>query len=358
MALHNKYDKETLRKRLLEEPFERKTLSFYRYTIIENPDELRNELYQEWSELGVLGRIYLAHEGINAQLSVPEHHFENFRTRLYARKNFTDVPFKFAVEENKESFLKLIVRVRPKIVADGLDDGTFDVTNVGTHLDAESFNKALELPGTIVVDIRNHYESEVGHFEGAILPQADTFKEELPMVLDGLKGKEDKKILLYCTGGIRCEKASAYLKHHGFEDVNQLHGGIIDYVRQIKEKGLPSKFIGKNFVFDQRMGERITPDVIANCHQCGNPCDNHINCANDDCHLLFIQCDDCSKKFNACCSEKCKNIIALPIDEQKKLRKGKRKLHAHAVHKSRLRPKLNEILEAEKNQLAHERQND
>ena len=344
MGLHNKYDKKTLLEKLEKEGFRRITLSFYRYVILENLDILRDELYAEWEELGVLGRIYIAREGINAQLSVPEHNFEKFRNVIDSRPQLHNVPFKIAVEDDGKSFLKLIVRVKEKIVADGLNDHAFDVTNVGTHLTAKEFNEALEKPDTIVVDMRNHYESEVGRFEGAICPDADTFKEELPIVLDKLKGKEDKKILLYCTGGIRCEKASAFFKHHGFSDVNQLYGGIIDYVRQIKTEGLPSRFIGKNFVFDQRLGERITQDVIAVCHQCDAPCDNHTNCANDDCHLLFIQCDNCKSKYENCCTPKCQEIIHLPEEEQKKIRRGSRKLHSHAVYKSRLRPDLKEIL--------------
>jgi UPF0176 protein len=259
---------------------------------------------------------------------------------------FAKVPFKIAVEDDGKSFYKLIVRTRVKIVADGLNDDIFDVTNVGKHLSAREFNEAMEHEGTIVVDMRNHYESEVGRFENAICPQADTFKEELPIVVELLKDKKDQKILLYCTGGIRCEKASAYFKHEGFKDVNQLHGGIIEYARQIKAEGLKSKFIGKNFVFDERMGERITDDVISTCHQCGAPCDNHVNCTNDDCHLLFIQCEKCAEKMKGCCTPQCMDIVSLPIDEQVKLRKGKRKLHAHAVYKSRLRPNLKEILKA------------
>ena len=342
--LRNKYDKQTLKKRLENEPFTRRTLSFYRYVILDEPALLRDELFIEWSSMGVLGRVYLAKEGINAQISVPEPEFENFKTALFNRVAFKDMPFKFAVEDDGKSFLKLIVRVKHKIVADGLDDQSFDVTNVGKHLSAKEFNDALSLPGTIVVDMRNHYESEVGRFEGAICPDADTFKEELPIVLDELKDKKDQKVLLYCTGGVRCEKASAYFKHHGFSDVNQLHGGIIDYVRQLKAENLPSKFIGKNFVFDQRLGERITPDIISTCHQCDQPCDNHTNCANDDCHLLFIQCDSCKEKYQNCCTPTCQDIIQLPIEDQKKLRRGKEKGHAHSVYKSRLRPNLKEIL--------------
>ncbi len=343
MVRHNKLSKADLRKRLNAETFRRVTFSFYRYVRIADPAALRDNLYEAWDSIGALGRIYLAHEGINAQMNVPEHHFEKFGEQLYANKLFKNVPIKIAVEDNGKSFLKLIVRVRKKIVADGLPEGTFDVTNVGKHLTAKEFNGDLEKPGTIVVDMRNHYESEVGKFEGAICPDADTFRQELEIVSDQLKGKEDKKILMYCTGGIRCEKASAWMRHKGFSDVNQLYGGIIEYARQVRQNKLRSKFIGKNFVFDERMGERITEDIIAKCHQCGMPCDDHTNCANDDCHLLFIQCDECKTKMIGCCTEKCKEISLLPIEEQRKLRKGKDKKNAHSVYKSRLRPKLKGI---------------
>ncbi len=340
MQLHNKVNKEVLKERLKQEPFKRRTLSFYRYVIIADTQAMRDRLYLMWNELGVFGRVYIAREGINAQISVPEHNWDAFVDQLYAFEEFKQVPFKIAVEDDGKSFYKLIVRIRERIVADGLPDDAYDVTNVGTHLDAESWNQAMETPGTVVVDMRNHYESEVGHFEGALLPDADTFKQELEMVTDLLKGKESEKVLLYCTGGIRCEKASAYLRHQGFQDVNQLHGGIIAYAQQIKEKGLPSKFHGKNFVFDERLGERITDEIISNCHQCGNPCDTHTNCANPDCHLLFIQCADCAEKYQGCCTPACQSIIQLPLEEQIALRKGKTKENAHAVYKSRLRPKL------------------
>jgi UPF0176 protein len=342
--LRNIYDKATLRKRLEAEPFERHTISFYRYVIIDDPESMRNELYAEWGALGAFGRIYIAREGINAQMSVPVPQFDAFVNALYKRKEFNGVPFKHAVDGDGKGFLKLTIKVRNKIVADGLDDNSFDVTNVGNHLNAREWNEAMEVPGTVIVDMRNQYESEVGHFTGAILPDADTFKEELPMVLEQLKGKEDQKVLLYCTGGVRCEKASAFLKHHGFNDVNQLHGGIIDYVRQIKTEGLPSRFIGKNFVFDDRLGERITDDVIASCHQCGNPCDDHTNCANDACHLLFIQCGTCREKFEGCCTPQCQEVLHLPENEQRQLRKEIGKKDSLSVYKSRLRPNLRELL--------------
>jgi UPF0176 protein len=343
-VLHNKYSKEELKKRLNEETFTRITLSFYRYVCIEEVEVFRYEFYKKLNELKVLGRIYVANEGINAQISVPDFNYEAFQNLLDSDERFRNMRLNIAVEDNGKSFYKLIVRVKYKIVADGLDDMTFDPGDVGKHLNAKEFNDALENPDTVVVDMRNHYESEIGHFEKAILPDADTFKQELPMVLDILKDKKDKKVLLYCTGGVRCEKASAYLKHWGFKDVNQLYGGIIHYIREVKQEGLQSKFRGKNFVFDERLGERIGDEVISRCHQCGNPCDNHTNCANDDCHLLFIQCADCAEKMQGCCTIECQTIVNLPIEEQRKLRKGKIKEHAHSVYKSRLRPNLMKVL--------------
>ncbi len=344
MPAHNIYNKEQLKNKLAEESFKRVTLSFYRYVRIENVEEFRSLLFNAFTALQVLGRIYVANEGINAQLSVPEHNFDAFKKFINANEFLKNVPFKIAVEDDGKSFYKLIVRIKTKIVADGLRDDSFDVSNVGTHLDAVTFNEALQNPNTVVIDMRNHYESEVGKFENALCPDADTFRDALPKAVDLVKGKEDHKILLYCTGGIRCEKASAYFRHHGFNDVNQLYGGIIEYAKEIKQKGLPSLFIGKNFVFDERMGERITEDVISRCHQCDKPSDRHVNCANDDCHLLFIQCEECSAKHNGCCTPHCEEIAALPVDDQRKLRKGKTKENAHSVYKSRLRPNLREIL--------------
>jgi UPF0176 protein len=344
MLLQNRVNKKELKKRIQEETIKRITVSFYRYVIIDQPQEFRDQLFAQWSKLNVLGRIYVAHEGINAQLCVPEENWEIFNYNINKEPLLAGIPFKIAIEDDGKSFYKLTIKVRPKIVADGLDENAFDVTNVGNHLTAREFNDAMENEETIVVDMRNHYESEVGKFVGALCPDADTFREELPLVIEELKDKKDKKIIMYCTGGIRCEKASAYLKHHGFKDVNQLHGGIIDYVRQIKAEGLTSKFIGKNFVFDERVGERVTDDVIAQCHQCGAACDTHVNCANDDCHLLFIQCEVCAEQMKGCCTPECIHIASLPVEEQRALRKGRKKEDCLSVYKSRLRPNLKEVL--------------
>jgi UPF0176 protein len=306
--LYNLVDSKVLKLKLMNEPFTRKTISFYRYFILESPIEFRNQLYKEWSEFNCYGRIYIASEGINAQMSVPEHHMEAFLNNLSKHKIFDQIPIKYAIEVNGKSFYKLAIKVKSKLVADGLSDDSFDVTNVGRHLEAEEFHSLVESGKHVVVDMRNHYESEIGHFKGALCPEADTFREEIVLVKDMLVDQKDKKILLYCTGGIRCEKASAYLKHHGFKDVNQLHGGILEYARKIKQLELEPNFIGKNFVFDERLGESVNGQIISHCHQCGNSCDIHVNCANELCHLLFIQCPECAEKFEKCCSSECCTI--------------------------------------------------
>ena len=302
---------------------DRLTISFYKYAKIGNPEILRNHLFLFWNDIDVLGRIYVAHEGINAQLSVPAEHFEQFKSHLDTISFLKNVRLNIAIEHDMYSFLKLKVKVRKKIVADGLNDTTFDVTNIGTHVDAKKFNELIEDKDTVLVDMRNHYESEIGHFKNAVTPDVDTFRASLDIIENQLQHyKDSKKLVMYCTGGIRCEKASAYYKHKGFKNVYQLEGGIINYARQVNALGLENKFLGKNFVFDDRRAETISDDIIAQCHQCGAPADIHVNCANEACHLLFIQCESCKKEMEHCCSTQCMEIIRLPYEEQKALRKG------------------------------------
>jgi UPF0176 protein len=302
---------------------DRLTLSFYKYAQIENPKLFRDYLFIHWNKLNVLGRIYVATEGINAQLSVPATSFEEFKSIIDDILFLKNIRLNIAVGQDNKSFLKLKIKVRDKIVADGLQDSKFDVTQCGVHVDAQSFNSLISKQETLLVDMRNHYESEIGHFEGAITPDVDTFRDSLPLIEKDLQSyKKDKNIVMYCTGGIRCEKASAYLKYKGFKNVYQLEGGIIEYTRQVKAQGLENKFRGKNFVFDQRRAEQISDEVVAICHQCGTPCDTHVNCANEACHLLFIQCPNCARVHNSCCSSLCSDIILLPEKQQKRLRKG------------------------------------
>jgi UPF0176 protein len=342
-VLHNRVSQKELKELLYQEKESRTTISFYHYFPITDPAVFRDELYLSLNALKVFGRIYVATEGINAQISVPASNFNKLREVLYAIKPLDGIRLNIAVDDDGKSFWVLKIKVREKIVADGITDPAFSMENKGKYIAAEEFNALTADPDTIVVDMRNHYEYEVGHFENAIEIPSDTFRDQLPMAVDMLQGAKDKNIIMYCTGGIRCEKASAYMLHQGFEKVYHLEGGIINYVNQAKEKGLPLKFKGKNFVFDNRLGERITEEIIAKCHQCGSNADTHVNCANDGCHLLFIQCENCKREWDGCCSAECKEVFHLPIEHQKESRKGIDKGRAvFNKSKSRLRPRLGE----------------
>ena len=338
--LYNQKNKEQLLKDLGQENFQRTTCSFYKYIKLENLNNLRDELFLEWSKLKILGRIYISQEGINAQLSIPNNNITSFRKFLENKVLFKNIPLKFAVQEGL-SFLKLVIKIKDEIVAYKIPDNEYNMNKVGNHLDYKEYNKAID-KGATIVDIRNYYEGEIGKFEGAIIPDVDNSRHLLPEVKRLLKNNKNEKILLYCTGGIRCEKASAYLIHHGFKDVNQLKGGIIQYANDVHDNNEKSKFIGKNFVFDHRLGEKVTDDIISNCHQCDNPADSHTNCLNQACHILFIQCSKCEKKYKGCCSKECSDFIKLPKEIQKDLfKKGEVKFTAQKSDK--IKPKLNEM---------------
>ncbi|MGJ7031579.1 rhodanese-related sulfurtransferase [Niabella hirudinis] len=338
MALHNRISRKELKERILTDTTPRTTISFYCYFRIADPVVYRDGLYKALSAIGVLGRIYIASEGINAQISVPSANLEQLRSVLSGTPALNGLRLNIAVDDDGKSFYVLDIKVREKIVADGIADPDFDITRKGKYVNAGEFNNLTNDPETIVIDMRNHYEFEVGHFENAMEIPSDTFRDQLPMAVDMMQEHIDKNIIMYCTGGIRCEKASAYMLHRGFKNVYHLEGGIINYVNQVKEKKLPNKFHGKNFVFDQRLGERITDEVIACCHQCGKPADTHVNCVNDACHLLFIQCEECRKQYDNCCSSACQEFIHLPEEEQKELRRGI-DLGRNVFNKSRSRMK-------------------
>ncbi|MBS4431630.1 rhodanese-related sulfurtransferase [Pectobacterium punjabense] len=323
-VLHNRVSNEELKARMLAETEPRTTVSFYKYFTIDDPKAFRDRLYIQLEQHKVFGRIYIATEGINAQISVPNSQFDVFKATLFSAHPALDqIRLNIALEDDGKSFWVLRMKVRERIVADGIDDPTFNPANVGQYLKADQVNAMADDPNTVFVDMRNHYEYEVGHFENALEVPSDTFREQLPMAVDMLDDARDKNIVMYCTGGIRCEKASAYMLHHGFKNVYHVEGGIIEYARQAKAKGLPLKFIGKNFVFDERMGERISDDVIAHCHQCGASCDSHTNCRNEGCHLLFIQCPSCAAKYDGCCSTPCQDEMKLPLEEQRAIRSGR-----------------------------------
>jgi UPF0176 protein len=309
----NLKSKEELLEILQKENFRRKTLSFYKYVKITDPQNMRDFLFDKLTELNCLGRIYIAHEGINAQMNVPEHNFEKFDNFIQNIPEFKGVPYKVAIEEKGlSSFIKLIIKVKNKIVADGLNDETFDPSNTGEYATAEDVNSMIDR-GVTVIDMRNFYEAMIGHFKNAKIMPVDTFREQLQKVHDMFRDKKDEEVLLYCTGGIRCEKASAWMKHNGFKNVKHIKGGIIDYAHQVKEKGLENKFLGKNFVFDERMGEKVGDEIISYCQVCEDvKCDDYIHCNNLRCHVLFICCEKCKNHLNGHCSFWCKVANMVP----------------------------------------------
>lgn len=337
-TLHNRISRRELKERLLADPTPRTTLSFYCYFFIEDPQQFRNQFYHSLSLLGVLGRIYVATEGVNAQISIPTASLTELRNYLDTIEPLKECRLNKAVGDDGKSFFVLDIKVRKKIVSDGIEDPSFDMRKKGKYVSPADFNRLAMDPSTIIVDMRNYYEYEVGHFKNAMEVPSNTFREQLPMAASLLKEKKETTILMYCTGGIRCEKASAYMLHQGFQHVFHLEGGVINYAQKVKEGSLPSLFIGKNFVFDERLGERITSDIIANCHQCGQPADIHTNCKNDGCHLLFIQCESCARVMDGCCSDDCLQTLSLTPDQRKSKRKGK-DLGQHIFNKSRDRLK-------------------
>lgn len=341
--LHNRVSQAELKALLQQETVPRTTLSFYQYFTIGDTKLFRDELYSALVALQVFGRIYIASEGINAQISVPEINMAAFRDHLNTIPALNNIRLNIAVDDDGKSFWVLKVKVREKIVADGITDPSFSMEQKGKYVNAIQMNELLLKDDTVVIDMRNHYEYEVGHFEKAIEIPSDTFRDQLPMAVEMMQHSKDKNIIMYCTGGIRCEKASAYMLYKGFNKVFHLEGGIINYAKQAREAKTASKFIGKNFVFDDRLGERITPDIIAKCHQCGHPADTHTNCKNEACHLLFIQCQTCAVNYDGCCSPACKTIYNLPIEDQKELRKGIEKgSMVFNKSKQRLRPRIGE----------------
>lgn len=299
----------------------RVTLSFYRYVRLDDPEAFKNKLLLAWGDMDCMGRIYVASEGINAQMNVPKEYWDRFDAWVQSQPELAGVPYKVAVEEGDgPSFYKLTIKVRDKIVADGLDDTSFDVTNTGEYLTAAEMNEYITDPNAVVVDMRNNYESEVGHFQNAVLPDVVTFRDELKHTPELLRVHKSKKIALYCTGGIRCEKASAWLKHNGFENVKHLRGGVIDYAHQVKQQGLENKFKGKNFVFDERLGERVGDEIISTCHLCNKTkSDTHYHCQNQICHELFLGCAECIEKKRGYCSWRCRQVDKLPAKQKKVL---------------------------------------
>jgi len=321
-TLHNRVSRAVLKQKAQNDSTPRHTISFYCYFPIDDTQQFRDKWYEHFAALDIFGRVYVATEGINAQISCPTANLDSLKEFIDTHAPLKGLRLNLAVDERRNSFYVLDIKIRNRIVADGIEDPGFSMQNKGRYVDAEQFNELIKEQNTLVIDMRNHYEYEVGRFRNAIEIPSDTFRQQLPMAADMFKHDKDRNIIMYCTGGIRCEKASAWMLHNGYKNVFHLEGGIINYVNEARRNGLENHFIGKNFVFDERLGERISDDVISSCHVCGKPCDTHVNCTNSSCHLLFIECDECQEKLNGCCSEECKEFIQLSPEMQKIKRKG------------------------------------
>ncbi|CAG8556700.1 2366_t:CDS:2 [Ambispora leptoticha] len=291
-----------------------KTLSFYSFHAFPNSflHKTRELLLLKFGEMGIVGRIYIATEGINAQLSCPVEQLDELRKFCDQELKLENLEFNFSTIHVK-AFRKLNVKIRNQIVSDGLEKGSYDLSNQPKHLSPEEWHTALSNAKTpiILIDMRNHYESEIGYFENSIRQDVDTFRDSIISMNKILEGKQNEDIYMYCTGGIRCSKAGAILLSNGFKSVYVLKGGITAYGRYITlNPSVTSLYKGRNFTFDKRLGEPITNDIVSQCHTCGEPCDTHTNCRNKTCNLLFIQCQECRKRLSRTCgSEFCLRLV-------------------------------------------------
>lgn len=288
-------------------------LSFYRFARVEDPSELAASLRSLWRPLRALGRVYVAAEGVNAQMAVPSNVLEPFRLACCSLPLLADVQLNVDHEVDAEAFAAappfeaLHVRVRDQIVADGWA-APLDWTKAGREVGAREWDRALSDPAALVLDCRNGYESQVGAFEGATALNTTFFRESWDALDEALADSPlDRPLLTYCTGGIRCVKVNAYLEQRGFSNVSRLRGGVVAYVRELREEGRQeeSRFRGVNYVFDERMGSRVTADVLGGCDSCGAPSDRHTNCAHTRCHIRLIQCAACSDEYAGCCCRAC-----------------------------------------------------
>lgn len=289
-------------------PFE--VLLYYLYTPIDDPEGYRVEHLALCEELGLLGRILIGKEGINGTVSGTAENCLEYRKRMLADPRTEKTEFKID-PATEHLFPRLSIRAREEIVTLGLGDDDFSpLETTAEHLSAEQWAEAMKDPDAVIVDIRNDYEHNLGHFKGAILPKVRNFRETPEWIRENRHLFEGKKIMTYCTGGIRCEKFSGFLLREGFEDVVQLDGGIVKYAKDEKVKG--EDFEGQMYVFDKRIGipvNNVNPSVVAKCSHCGKDSERYVNCANKACNEQHFLCEECEKITQRFCSENCKNHI-------------------------------------------------
>ncbi|WP_075433908.1 rhodanese-related sulfurtransferase [Buchnera aphidicola] len=304
-CLENVYSHYSCKKRIV--------LSFYKYFIILDPKKLCYLIKLNLEKKNILGRIYISEEGINALISIPFFEFSYIKhffkcIHIKTKKMYMNASF----ENKKETFFDLRVKVKKQIISSQINNFYFNNKKRGIYLNAYLINKYILYKSCVLVDMRNSYEYEIGHFFNSITVPAQTFREQLKKIPKYLHQYKEKKVILYCTGGIRCEKATALLRNHGFSQVYHIYGGILCYLTQVKKYNLRNYFQGKVFVFDARLAKKVTNKIFSKCISCNQFTDRvHINCFNNFCHRLFIQCKVCSIKFDSCCSEKCQKKLFL-----------------------------------------------
>ncbi len=276
-------------------------LLYYCYTKIENPHEFRENHHFHCLDLNLRGRIIIAEEGINGTVSGKEFECQQYMSDLKNDARFTNTEFKVEITD-KHAFQKLNVRVKPEIVNVGLPH--IDPTvKTGAYLEPDEFLRMKDQDDVVVLDVRSNYEHKLGKFKGARTLDMENFRE-FPDKLSELQNIKGKKVITYCTGGIKCEKASAFLLENGFDNVYQLHGGIIKH--GIEAGG--EDFDGKCYVFDNRVAvavNKVNPSVVSQCYICGVECDRMVNCANPICNKHVPICEDCSIEYEGACSRKC-----------------------------------------------------
>lgn len=297
---------------------------YYKFNEVKDPESFCEDHKQFCKKLGVKGRIYISEEGINGTLGGMPEQVAKYKEYLTGIEGFEDIDFKTDTSDYIP-FARLICKTRDEIVA--LHEKDVDPARGGTYLEPQQWREVLESEDDyVLIDVRNDYESKIGHFEGAITPEVDNFYE-FPDWLDNLRVDKDKKVLMYCTGGIRCEKFSVLMKEKGWKDVNQLHGGILRYGKE--EGGV--HFKGKCFVFDDRLVVPVNErdmEPIAECEITGKPADTYINCANMECNKLFVCSEEGARLMEGCCSEECRQSeYKRPFDPENAFRPFRKWYH-------------------------------
>jgi UPF0176 protein len=292
----------------MSEAMNYRILLYYKYVHIPEYEEFAKEHLQFCKELGVKGRILVASEGINGTLSGTVEQTDAYMLYMHNHPLFKNIVFKIDPSEG-HVFQKIFVRPKKELVTFRLEEDVDPNELTGKHLSPKEFFEKMQDEDVIVLDGRNYYEYDVGHFRNAIRPEVESFRDFPEWIRQNLSEYKDKPILTYCTGGIRCEKLSGFLLKEGFKDVAQLEGGIVTYGKDEEVKG--QLFDGKCYVFDERKTVPINQTehiVVGKCHHCGKPEDRFINCANDYCHLQHICCQACEEEHKSFCSDACEQF--------------------------------------------------